>query len=63
MKQTKQPVHIIKQSIYLDVYGWHASVASLPPDDVIFAQLAYPQNDVIYCLDFKQRNFFPINFG
>jgi len=24
MKQTRQEVHAVKQSIYLDVYGWYA---------------------------------------
>jgi hypothetical protein len=30
--------------------GWHTSSVSLPPGDVILAQLACPQNDVIFCL-------------
>ncbi len=36
MKQTRQAVCTIMQSIYLDVYGWHTSAVSLPPGDVIF---------------------------
>jgi len=27
---------------------WHAIAVSLPPGDVIFGQLAYPLNDVIF---------------
>ncbi len=33
----------------LDIYGLHAGAVSLPPADVIFAQLAWPLNDVIFC--------------
>ncbi len=29
---------------------WHAGAVSLPSGDVIFAQLACPLNDVIFCL-------------
>jgi len=29
------------------VVGWHASAVSLPPGDIIVAQLACPLNDVI----------------
>jgi hypothetical protein len=28
MKQTRQAVHAIKQSIYLDVYGWGCQMSS-----------------------------------
>jgi hypothetical protein len=30
--------------------GWHASAVSLPPADVIFAQLNCPLNDIIFFL-------------
>jgi hypothetical protein len=33
----------------LDIYGLHAGAVSLPPADVIFAQLSCPLNDVIFC--------------
>jgi hypothetical protein len=29
---------------------WHPGAISLPPADVIFAHLACPLNDVIFCL-------------
>jgi hypothetical protein len=31
--------------------GWHASTVSLPLGDAIFAQLAWPLNDVIFYLN------------
>ncbi len=40
---------------------WHASVVSLPPDDVNFAQIAYPLNDVIFCLPIVQLTYLTTN--
>ncbi len=34
----------------LDLIGWHAGAVSLAPSVVIFAQLAFPLNDVMFCL-------------
>jgi hypothetical protein len=48
MKQTRQVVFTIMQSIYLDVYGWHTSAVSLPQGDVIFALIACLRNDIIF---------------
>jgi hypothetical protein len=30
--------------------GWYANIVSLPPGDVILAQLACPKKDIIFCL-------------
>ncbi len=30
--------------------GWHAGAVSLPPSDVILAQLACPLSDIMFCL-------------
>jgi hypothetical protein len=30
--------------------GWHTGAVSLPPDDIILAQLGYPLNNAIFCL-------------
>jgi hypothetical protein len=32
---------------------WHANAVSLPTDDVILVQPAWPLNDVIFCLHQK----------
>jgi hypothetical protein len=37
-------------ALFTFLVGWYASAVSLPPDDVIFAQLACPLNDIIFCL-------------
>ncbi len=37
-------------ALFTFLVGWHTCVVSLPTGDVIFAQLAYPLNDVIFCL-------------
>ncbi len=37
-------------ALFTFLVGWHASAASLPPRDVILAQLACPLNDIIFCL-------------
>jgi hypothetical protein len=69
MKQARQLVYTVKQSIYLDVYGllfwscWHVSAVSLPPGDVILAQLSCPLNDVIFCLQREQLTILSTNIG
>jgi hypothetical protein len=35
---------------FVYLVGWHASAVSLPPGDIILAQLACPLNDVIISL-------------
>jgi hypothetical protein len=35
--------------LFTFLVGWHASAVSLPPVGVIFARLACPLNDVIFC--------------
>jgi hypothetical protein len=37
-------------ALFTFLVGWHASAVSLPPSDVILAQLAYPLSDVMLCL-------------
>jgi hypothetical protein len=37
-------------ALFTSLVGWHASAASLPQDDIIFAQLACPLNDVIFLI-------------
>jgi hypothetical protein len=37
-------------ALYTLLVGWHVSVVSLPPGDVILAQLACPLNGVTICL-------------
>jgi hypothetical protein len=37
-------------ALFTLLVGWHASAVSLQPSDVIFAELACPMNDVIFCL-------------
>ncbi len=37
-------------TLFTILVGWHASDVSLPPSDIILARLAYPLNDIIFCL-------------
>jgi hypothetical protein len=37
-------------ALFTFLIGWHANAVSLLPGDVTFACLAYPTNDVIFCL-------------
>jgi len=37
-------------ALYPFLVGWHTSAVSLPSDDIIFVQLACPQNDLNVCL-------------
>ena len=37
-------------ALFTLLVSWHASAVSLPPSDVILAELACPLNDVILCL-------------
>ncbi len=44
----KQCLHRDRLAIRLCLLLWYASAVSLPPSDVIFAQLPCPLNDVIF---------------
>jgi hypothetical protein len=35
---------------FTNLVGWHADAVSFLPSDVIFAQLACPLSDVVFCL-------------
>jgi len=37
-------------ALFTFLVGWHVDSVSLPPGDVFLAQLACPQNDIIFCL-------------
>jgi hypothetical protein len=63
MKQSRQAVRIIKQSIFvfrylwvhysalfIFLFVWHASAVSLPPSNVTLVPLVCPLSDVMFCL-------------
>ncbi len=37
-------------ALFTNLVGWHAGAVSLPLSDVILAQLACPQSDIMFCL-------------
>ncbi len=37
-------------TLFTNLVGWHAGAVSLPPIDVILAQLACPLSDIMICL-------------
>ncbi len=43
--------------------GWHPSAVSLPPGDIILAQLACPLNDIIFCLHWDEVTYLSTNIG
>jgi hypothetical protein len=56
------PLFVEMQACYSALFtflvGWYTRAVSLPPDDVIFAQLACPLNNVIFVYN---RNNQPIS--
>ncbi len=44
-------------ALFTFIFGWHVSAVSLPSGDIILAQLAYPMNDVIFCLHQEQLTY------
>jgi hypothetical protein len=43
-------------SLFTDLVGWHANAVIFPLSDVIFAQLACPLSDVLFCLNLGITN-------
>jgi hypothetical protein len=54
MKQTRQPVHAVKQSIYLDVYGWFLT---LPPNRSKLMLLASDNHSNLVCQIMNDQTF------
>ncbi len=44
-------------ALFILLVGWHTHAVSLPPGDIILAQLAWPLNDVIFCLHREQLTY------
>ncbi len=44
-------------ALFTFLVGWHASIVSLPPGDVILAQLACPLNDGTFSLHMEQQTY------
>jgi hypothetical protein len=43
-------------ALFTYLVGWHAAAITLPPSDVIFAQLAYPLSDAMFWLHSRITN-------
>ncbi len=41
---------------FTNLVGWHAGAVSFPQSDVMFAQLACPLSDVMFCLHYIRTN-------
>jgi hypothetical protein len=53
--------YVSYSALFTYLVRWHAGVVSLPPAEIIFAQLACPLNDVIFCLHQEERTFLSTN--
>jgi len=54
--------YVSYSALFTFLVRWHASSGSLPPSDVILAQLACPMNDV-FCLLIEKLTYLSTNIG
>jgi hypothetical protein len=47
LKEREREREVSYSALFTNLFGWHTSAVTLPPGDVILAQLACTLNDVI----------------